>query len=477
MSKNWVWLIPLLAVFWGTAHISWAQAPVLISKNEAWVDFPESVDFRLAATAESPISAVQLEYGIEMLSCGDVTAVVSPEITPGKELDLTWRWDLLRETFIPPGSTIWWRWHIESEDGSTYTTERETAVFLDSWFVWQTIEQDNVSVHWYRGPNSLGQQMLSAALESIDQLAVETGLRLTDPVHLYLYDESFDLQASLPGAPAWAGGAAFPDHNVVLITANIDYLDYAENTTRHEIGHLVIGRLTFNCTNNLPTWLNEGLAMVAEGHEDINAATRLEAAIEADNVFTIPQLEGSFSVHGDRARLSYAQSYSLVRYLIDTYGQAQMLSLLEAFTAGATPNQALETTYGLTTNDLEDAWRTAVGAAPRTITENNSTPTPVPTLAIAASTSQTIVEPTAVTPIEPVNTTEPTASSSATAVATQISAAQPTNTPLPLPTANTKEPGTNLFPLLIIGAVLLGGTAVALFLYSKRENHENRETS
>ncbi|MCP4356778.1 MAG: hypothetical protein GY796_02015 [Chloroflexi bacterium] len=469
MFSKWTWLALLLAVLFPAAHLTGAQTPVEISKNEAWVDFPESVDFRLAATAVSPIESVQLEYGLEMLSCGEVTAVVSPELSPDKEVDLTWRWDLLSETFIPPGSAIWWRWHIQTAAGDILTTERETAVFLDSWFVWQTISQDNVFVHWYRGPNSLGQQMLTAAVESIDQLAAETGLRLTDPVHLYLYDESFDLQASLPGAPAWAGGAAFPEQNVVLITANMDYLDYAEDTTRHEIGHLVIGRLTFNCTNRLPTWLNEGLAMVAEGHEDENAAARLTEAIDNNAILTIPQLEGSFSIHGDRARLSYAQSYSLVRYLLDDFSQAEMLTLLETFTAGATPDEALQTTYGLDTNELEDVWRASIGAEPRSFTAPATTPTAVPTLALAAPTTQTTIV-AQLTKTMPPATAEATATTTATAVATQISAVQPTKTPLPLtnPTTNSAS-GSSLFPFILMGTVMLGMAVVAILLLIKHE--------
>ena len=33
----------------------------------------------------------------------------------------------------------------------------------------------------------------------------------------------------------------------------------------HELAHLLVRELTFNCFGGLPTWLNEGLATYSEG--------------------------------------------------------------------------------------------------------------------------------------------------------------------------------------------------------------------
>ena len=386
---------------------------VQLLRDQTFIDFPESVDFRLVVTAESTIEKAELSYGVSSLSCGKVTAVYTPTFTPTKELDLTWRWPVLEGQLIPPGSEIWWQWQLTLASGETVQLPRKTAVFLDEWFVWQTIAADNITVHWYRGPHEIGEQILAAAETAVSELATQTGLRLTDPIHIYVYDESFDLRVSLPGAPAWAGGAAFPEQNVVLISANTDHMDYGTNTTRHEIGHLVVGRLTFNCTNSILTWLSEGLAMVAEGAADAFMQETLQAAIDADQILTIPQLEGSFPIHADRAYLSYAQSHSLVNYLIETYGQEKMLTLLHTFQAGSRPNDALLTVYDINTTQLEGAWRNSIGASPPPEQfELAQTATPIPTIALAAI-NTAVFTPTATATNAPTETAVP-------ATATQI---------------------------------------------------------
>jgi hypothetical protein len=446
------------------------QTSIEVVRDEVWIDFPESADFHLQATSGSTIVSAELRYGVEGLSCGEVTAVTPLTFAPTTNLDLTWRWPIIESQLVPPGSKIWWQWQLETADNQQTLTPKQTITYLDSWFVWQDISQDNLTVHWYRGPNNIGQEMLAAGLTAVDQLAVDTGLRLTESIDLYLYDEPFDLRISLPGAPSWVGGAAFPERNVVLAVANKDYLDYGADTVKHEIGHLVTERLTFNCIGRLPTWLNEGLAMVAEGGEDENALETLAEAITNGSIITIPQLEGSFSVHTDRARLSYAQSYSLVRYLIDTYGQEQMLALLETFQQGTTADSALTAVYQLTTHTLEDEWRQAIGASPRPQIEGaaNTASTAVPTAALltvvtAVPTAMPATATIHAPPTAAHTASPPTAApATETAVMTQPVAPSATSQNLPTtiphvpPSTTTESIPNNSFALYsILGTITL----------------------
>ena len=94
-------------------------------------------------------------------------------------------------------------------------------------------------------------------------------------------------------------------------------------------------------------------------------------------------MSGNFSELPDKAFLSYSQSFSIVKFLIETYGQDKMTDLLVALQNGLTPDDALLQTYGFDTNGLEDAWRAAVGAQPRVVSAGPTvqpTPTWVPTI-------------------------------------------------------------------------------------------------
>ena len=63
------------------------------------------------------------------------------------------------------------------------------------------------------------------------------------------------------------------------------------------------------------------------------------------------------------AYLAYAQSYSIVKFLIDNYGQDKMFDLLNTFEQGSGYDEALEKVYGFNMDGLNVLWRESVGAA------------------------------------------------------------------------------------------------------------------
>jgi hypothetical protein len=94
-------------------------------------------------------------------------------------------------------------------------------------------------------------------------------------------------------------------------------------------------------------------------------------------------LSSGFSEVADKAYLSYSQSYSITKFLIETHGQEKMTALLLRLRDGLTIDTALAQTYGFDVDGLEEAWRDAVGAQPRPEAAQPTaqpTPTYVPTI-------------------------------------------------------------------------------------------------
>ena len=73
--------------------------------------------------------------------------------------------------------------------------------------------------------------------------------------------------------PGWTGGLAYPDHNIVIIGITPDQMDWGKRTQAHELTHVLVGQLTFSCLGDMPTWLNEGLAMYGEGGPEAESAS------------------------------------------------------------------------------------------------------------------------------------------------------------------------------------------------------------
>ena len=68
-------------------------------------------------------------------------------------------------------------------------------------------------------------------------------------------------------------------------------------------------------------------------------------------------LASPFSAHAGKSYLSYAQSLSLVQFLIDSYGQDKIFELLNAFKQGSSYDSALIEVYGFDMDGLDALWR------------------------------------------------------------------------------------------------------------------------
>ncbi|MCX6022552.1 MAG: peptidase MA family metallohydrolase, partial [Chloroflexi bacterium] len=82
--------------------------------------------------------------------------------------------------------------------------------------------------------------------------------------------------------------------------------------------------------------------------------------------------------------LFYGQSYSVVKFLTDTYGQPKMVELLKMLKNGASIDEGLAKNYQLDQDTLDDAWRKSIGAAPRPADQRGKidvTPIAVPSIA------------------------------------------------------------------------------------------------
>ena len=87
------------------------------------------------------------------------------------------------------------------------------------------------------------------------------------------------------------------------------------------------------------------------------APDALDEALESDDIISVRSLTSGFPADHIGAVLSYAQSYSLVEYLIDEFGWEKMRELLGVFKDGSTPDKALQNVYGFDRDNLGAQWR------------------------------------------------------------------------------------------------------------------------
>lgn len=362
-----------------------------VEADSAELDFPNTVTFSAVIKSNADIVSVTLEYGNEQLTCGEVIAKAFPDFQPGKSADVSWTWDMRQSGSLPPGTQIWWRWRYTDSSGAEFVSETKTTTWLDDTHDWQTVSKDNVRIHYYGNNQAFGQTMLDAGLEGLRRNKEQAGMTPDVPVDIYVYPNYEDMRDAILYEPQWTGGLAYSDFSIIIMgisgNANFD-----KGTIIHELTHVLVGRNAFTCIGFIPTWLNEGLAVYSEGGPDSSMQAQLDIAIRDNTLFPIRSLGGNFSEIPEKALLSYGQSYSVVKYMLETYGQEKMNQLLTALSDAEPVDDALVRIYGVDTDGLDTQWRELLGLPALVIAQATAQPTPthVPTFIPIAGIPQAV---------------------------------------------------------------------------------------
>jgi hypothetical protein len=391
-----LWLLFFLMVLGALPSAANAQTAVpppvgaqSIIANEATVDYPTEVHFRLETDPAVTITDAILTYDVEQTSCLDVSTQVPVEVEGSL---IEWDWAMIRSGNPPPGVKLWWEWRVTDDQGQSYTTPRQNLTFSDDRFAWQTVSQDDVTLHWYAG-EEVGPLLLEAAVAGLELLEQDMGIELQEDVEFYIYGSTADMQDAVLYIQDWAGGVAFSEYNIILMGVPPNLAeDWGRSTIRHELAHLVVGQYGRSCVGgHRPTWLEEGLAMYAEGEPSETVTADLDKGIKENSFAPLRSLNGPFPAHGDEAGSAYSQSYSTIQFLREEYGQEKLRTLLLLLAEGEGYDDALQTIYGFNVDDLELRWRAWLDVPARPIP-----PTPTPLSAAAIPTVVPLAEPDSV---------------------------------------------------------------------------------
>ncbi len=364
-----------------------AQGEITIISSDAEMQFPSTITFSMEAEAASDIADIDLVYRKSGESLIPVSSRVDVDFIPGQLVAASWTWDMLETGGLPPGTEIDYWWLIEDAAGHELQTSPATIAFDDLSHDWQSLASDQVTIFWYKGDLSFVQELVDAADEALERLAGEIGAVLEQPVKIYIYANSGDLRNALIYPQEWTGGVAFPGYGIVIIGISPDNLAWGKRAIAHEMGHLVVHQALSGFYGHLPVWLDEGLAMDAEGDLRPDLQTMLNKAIARDTLFSVRSISSSFPTDPDEARLCYAESYSLVQFLIDTYGSDKILNLLAVLNEGNTYDDAMLEVYDFNVDGLNAVWREslALGPQPSPTPDGEASSFPAPYIALVAT--------------------------------------------------------------------------------------------
>lgn len=343
-----------------------ADSSLSITQSSVKVDFPASFTFNITASSDVNITDIRLHYIVNRMDFARVVSEIVVQFTPSTRVTAQWLWDMRMSGGMPPGSSIDYWWTVTDASGDKpLETAPARVSFDDNRYDWRHITSGNITLYWYQGDDSFAGALMDAVQGALSQLAASTGATLENPASIYVYASAADLQGSMIFPEQWTGGAAFTGYGIITIgiTPDAAGLNWGKGAIAHELTHLVVNQLTFNPYNSLPTWLDEGLAMVSEGPLDTEFTDALSQAEKNNSLISIRSLASPFSAITEESILSYAESDEVVNYLINKYGRDKMLELLDAFQQGSGYDEALEKVYGFDMDGLNVAWQASLKGA------------------------------------------------------------------------------------------------------------------
>jgi hypothetical protein len=198
----------------------------------------------------------------------------------------------------------------------------------------------SLSAHFavlFEGPAD--EEMARRAVDVLEDAYWRVGTALyTFPDHvitvvLYTEQQFRDTTRS----PAWAAAAYDGRIRVPMRGALQQAPSELERVLTHELTHAMIRAIA---PRGVPTWLNEGLAVMFEPQGTQWAADTMAASQER---MTLDQLAGSFDqFSGNQARIAYAESADAARRLFDEVGGAAVVAILQDIARGVPLADAFE---------------------------------------------------------------------------------------------------------------------------------------
>ena len=178
-----------------------------------------------------------------------------------------------------------------------------------------------------------------------------------DRAKIYIYDDAEDYVNS-GRQLEWSGGTASATKRTIrTFPAAHGFFD---STLPHELGHIIF-REFVGFKAQIPIWFEEGIAMYQEQARRWGAHETARAAIQNGTFMPLNEmtlLELSDKMENNLVQLFYAESASIINYMIGELGQERFVRLCRKLQEGEPFDWTLESVYVRfkDSNQLNDSW-------------------------------------------------------------------------------------------------------------------------
>jgi hypothetical protein len=319
--------------------------------------FPTTIDFRMSAESKVEIVRAELLFAPQW---EETLNLIQAEITPGQHVDVSFPLDMY-QNFFPTGLDLLYRWRITDAGGNQSVSEEQTVLWLDTRFSWQQIATEQVSVKFYTGNELFNRRILDSAQKTIDDLQSRFGVERSRPIRIWVYDSYDDFSgAQEPNSEPWFVGASFPGRYLIQAVIPTDNDSEIGRIIPHEVTHQLVYQATENPFLLPARWFDEGLATYYQDTPTPGLPEALSSAVQDGRLIPLAALSREFPFDPSY-HLAYAESVSVVEFMIAQWGEAAVGNVIAAYRDGVSHDEAFKRGLGVTVGELEQLWRDSLG--------------------------------------------------------------------------------------------------------------------
>lgn len=339
-----------------------ARAASQITDAHVEYTFGGSINFLARIQSDEPVK----EALISIQSQGDPETLVKP-VKWNEAGEIIYQYEEFPHPLRAFAKVKYW-FNIILENGENLTSPKFDFYYEDNRFDWQILENKPFRVHWYEGDLPFAQNILDVAREGLQHIQTIMPVQVpsgnaTDTIDYYIYANPTDMQKALPvNSQRWVAGHADPDINVVEVSlpAGPEQRLWTEQRIPHELMHILLYHFAGNSYSNIPTWLREGIASIAELTPDPDYQVVLENAVGKKSLIPLTSLCQSFPDDQSGAAIAYAEATYFTRYIYRQYGSSGLQALVGSYSNGLECQRGTETALGMPLTALEDKWRNEI---------------------------------------------------------------------------------------------------------------------
>lgn len=332
----------------------WAQGNSEITPEDPAYTFGESLSFQATIKSVDDVDDVVIiiqpgddedlqVYPVSMDSSGNLSV----------EIDLS-------ELSLPGFTEIRYWYQVTSNNDAAYQSPVYTFFYTDNRFQWNTLTGEQITVYWYAGDLTFGEESLNVAQAAAREVEELLDVFIPDAVEIYIYDDAGVMQTALPDSDRyWIAGHADPSQGAILVTLppGPDQRLEMERQIPHELMHVALNYTDSHAYSNFPVWFNEGLASLAEMYSNPEYTELIENAFENGDLIPMSDLCASFPGDAQMSLLAYAQSASFTEYLYENYGKDGIHRMMAAYASGLICEQGIAEALDANIQDLEGDWQ------------------------------------------------------------------------------------------------------------------------